>query len=91
MDINQSPTYFAGISCNIGSFTIAWIIGFPSPTQKELINEKILDYQTLPIYASVSYITSIIGMMAAPILVQFGIDLKTLAILSCILGVAGSC
>ena len=89
MDLKHSPTYFAVISCYIGSFTIAWIAGFPSPTQKELINEKILNYQTLPIYASVSYITSIIGMMTTPILVQFGINLKTLAILSCILGVTG--
>ena len=89
MDLKYCQTYFAVTSCYIGAFTIAWIAGFPSPTQKELINENILNNQTLPIYASVSYITSIIGMMAAPILVQFGIDLKILAILSCILGVAG--
>ena len=89
MDLKQSATYFAVISCYIGSFTIGYIVGFPSPTQKELINENILTYQTLPIFASIIYITSIIGLMATPILVQCGINLKTLAILSCIPGVAG--
>ena len=89
MIFKQSLTYFAVISCYIGSLTIAFINGFPSPTQKELINENILDYQTLPMFASVSHITRIIGLMSAPILTQFGINLKMLTTLSCMLGVAG--
>ena len=89
MDLKQSPTYFAAISCYLGAFTVGYIIGFPSPTQKELIDENIIDYQTLPIYASISYITNIIGYMTSPILVLFGISNKTSAILSCILGVTG--
>ena len=89
MNLKQTPTYFAVISCYIGSLTFGFILGFPSPTQKELINESILTYQTLPIFASISHLTRIIGYITPPILVQFGINLKTLATLSCILGVTG--
>ena len=89
MNLEQTSAYFAVISCYIGSLTFGFILGFPSPTQKELIDEDILTYQTLPIFASISHLTKIIGFMTAPILVQFGFNLKTLAILSCILGVTG--
>lgn len=60
MNIKQIPMYFTAFSCYIGTFTVVWIIGFTSPTQKELINEDILDYQTLPIIASIPYFTNII-------------------------------
>ena len=89
MILKESPTYFAVISCYIGSLTITFINGFPSPTQKELINENILNYQTLPIFASISQVTRIFGLMSAPILVQLGINLKILTTLSCIIGVTG--
>ena len=89
MNLKQIPTYFAAISCYIGSLTIGFVLGFPSSTQQELINEGILSYQTLPIFASISHLTRIFGLITAPILVQFGINLNTLAILSCIIGVTG--
>ena len=89
MNLEQTPTYFAVITCYIGSLTFGFILGFPSPTQKELINEDILTYQTLPIFAAMFHLTKIIGLMTTPILVQFGIELKTLTILSCIIGVTG--
>ena len=40
-------------------------------------------------FASISHLTRIFGLITAPILVQFGINLNTLAILSCIIGVTG--
>ena len=89
MNLKQTPTYFAVISCYIGSLTFVFILEFPFPSQKELINESILTYQILPIFASISHLTRIIGYITPPILVQFGINLKTLATLSCILGVTG--
>ena len=89
MNLKQIPTYFAAISCYIGSLTIGFVLGFPSSTQKELINEGIFSYQTLPMFASISHLTRIFGLLTAPILVQFGINLNTLAMLSCIIGVTG--
>ena len=89
MNLEQTPTYFAVITSYIGSLTFGFILGFPSPTQEELINEDILTYQTLPIFAAMFHLTKIIGLMTTPILVQFGIELKTLTILSCIIGVTG--
>ena len=88
-NLKQTPTYFAAISCYIGSLTFGFILGFPSPTQKELLDEGILTYQTLPIFSSISHLTRIIGYIATPILVQFGINLKIVAVLSCIIGVTG--
>ena len=89
MNLKQTPKYFAAISCYIGSLTFGFILGFPSPTQKELLNEGILTYQTLPIFSSISHITRILGFIVTPILVQFGINLKIVATLSCIIGVTG--
>ena len=89
MILKETPTYFAASSCYIGSLTIGFMLGFPSPTHNELINEGILTYQTLPIFSSIPHLTSSIGFIATPILVQFGISLKTLAVLGSIIGVTG--
>ena len=89
MNFKEYRTYLAVFSCYIGATSIIFIVGFPSPTQKELINKNIITFQTLPIFASISHLTRIIGLMTAPILVQFGINLKTLTALSCIIGVTG--
>ena len=89
MHFKENRTYLAVFSCYIGAISIVFIMGFPSPTQKELIKENILTYQTLPIFASISHLTRIIGLMTAPILIQFGINIKTLTALSCIIGITG--
>ena len=89
MNFKEYRTYLAVFSCYIGATSIIFIIGFTSPTQKELINENILTYQTLPIFASISHLTRIIGLMATPILIQFGISIQTLTASSCIIGVTG--
>ena len=67
--MKEAATYFAIASSYIGVFSISFIIGFYSPTQKQLIEENILNYKTVPIFASISFITRIIGLTAAPLLV----------------------
>ena len=52
-------TYFAVFSCYIGTLAVAFIIGFPSPTQKEMLQEHLLDEHTLPVFASILLITRI--------------------------------
>ena len=89
MGLEEAPTYFAIVSSYIGALSITFISGFPSPTQKQLIEEKILDYQTLPIFCSISHFTTTLGMIAVPLLVQLNINLKTLATISCLIGGAG--
>ena len=88
MYFSNIPTYLAAFSCYIGALSIMFVIGFPSPTQKELLTENLLDYQTLPIFASISHITRIIGLMSG-LLVKIGVNLKTITTVSCMLGVAG--
>ena len=89
MKYQEFPTYFAVFSSYIGAFTVVFIIGFPSPTQKQLIEENILDYHTLPIFASISHFTRILGLIAAPLLVELSINLNTLATISCVIGGIG--
>ncbi|KAI6650407.1 Sugar transporter ERD6-like 4 [Oopsacas minuta] len=86
---NHIQTYFAVFSCYIGALTVVFRIGFPSPTQKQLLEENILDYQTLPIFASISQLTKLIGIIAVPIVVQFGINLKAIVIVNFVIGVLG--
>ena len=64
-------TYFAVFSCYIGSLTFGFILWFPSLTQNELINEDILTYRTLPIFASISHLTRVIGLMTYPCTIRY--------------------
>ena len=89
MKSREFPTYFAALSTYTGGLTVAFIIGFASPTQKQLIDENILDNQTLPIFASICHFTKIIGIIAAPILIQMGLNLNALATISCVMGGIG--
>ncbi|KAI6649647.1 Solute carrier family 2, facilitated glucose transporter member 8 [Oopsacas minuta] len=89
MNLSNLPTYIAVFSSYIGAISTIFIVGFPSPTQKQLIDENILDYQTLPIFASISYITCILGLSSAPLLVQLGFNLKLQVVISSVLGIAG--
>ena len=82
-------TYFAVFSCYIGTLAVAFIIGFPSPTQKEILQEHLLDEHTLPLFASISHITRFIGIITATILVEFGSQLKTITVINCLSGVVG--
>ena len=89
MYFDNIGTYFAVLTSYIGAFTTIFIIGFPSPTQKELLQENILDYQTLPVFASISHATRVIGIIFTTILVEFGFNLKTITAVNCISAVIG--
>ena len=82
-------TYVAVFSCYIGTLTVAFIIGFPSPTQKKILQEYQLDEHTLPVFASISHITRIIGIISTTILAEFGSQLKTITVINCLSGVVG--
>ena len=89
MYFDNIGTYFAVFSCYIGIFATIFIVGFPSPTQKELLQEHLLDEHTLPVFASISHITRIVGVIVTTILVEFGIHLRTVTIINSIVGVIG--
>ena len=89
MKLRECPTYFAVSSTYFGALTVVFVIGFPSPTQKQLLEENILTYELLPIFASISHLTRVIGLIAAPVLVQFGYNLKVVTTVSCLFGMAG--
>ena len=89
MYFDNIATYFAILPCYIGAFSIMFIFGFPSPIQKELQEENLLDSHTLPVFASISHITRIIGIIVTTILVEFRYNLKTITAVNCISGVIG--
>ena len=89
MILSNIRTYLAVSTCYIGALTASFVFGFPSPTQKELLEKNILDYQTLPIFASISHLTRCMGLITAPLAIQCGINLKLLSILSGLIGVTG--
>ena len=89
MKICELPTYFVAFTSYTGGLTVAFIIGFASPTQKQLVNENILNDQTLPIFASICHITKVVGIILAPIAIQMGLSLNVLASLSCVMGGIG--
>ncbi|KAI6650408.1 hypothetical protein LOD99_5845 [Oopsacas minuta] len=89
MSARNIPTYFAVFSCYIGIVALINIVGFSSPTQKQLIHENILNDQTLPIFASISHITRIFGGISATILTQFGFNLKVVVLVSSVIGMLG--
>ena len=73
MNLKEFPTYFGVFSGYIGVFSGMFIGGFPSPSQKQLIDEDILRYQYLPLFASGAHLTRSLGLIIAPILVQIGL------------------
>ena len=89
MNFKEFPTYFAVISSYIAMFSALFIIFFASPTQKQLIEEGILDFTTLPIFASFPYFTKVLGFITAPIFVQFGINPRLIFVVNALTGVVG--
>ena len=89
LNFKEFPTYFGVLSGYIGVLSAMFIGGFPSPSQKQLINEGILKYQYLPLFASVAHLTRSLGLIIAPILIQIGLDLKFIATINFLLGVVG--
>ena len=89
MNFKDFPTYVAVISSYIGVYSSMFILYFASPTQKQLIEEGILDFTTLPMFASLPYFTKVIGYITTPILLQFGINLKIIVTIDALIGLFG--
>ena len=89
MMFGELPTYFAAATCYIGIFSMIFIIGYPSPTQKQLVDDGLLDYYTLPIFASINHLTRTIALIMVPILVQFNASIYIIVSLGCLIGLIG--
>ena len=89
MNLREFPTYFSVATCYIGIFSIVFIVGYPSPTQKQLIDEGLLDYNSLPIFASLNNLTRILGLLIVPILIQCNISMYILIRIGCVVGMIG--
>ena len=80
---------FVAITCYIGGYSAIFIIGYPSPTQKQLLQENILNYYTLPIFPSIIHIGKIIGLIIFPCLVQTNVSINVIVVVNCIIGAVG--
>ena len=89
MYFDHIGTCFAVLPCYIGGLAATFILGFPSPTQKELLQENLLDQHTLPVFAAISHFTRVLGVILTTILVQFGYNLKIITVVCYISGVTG--
>ena len=89
VEVGELATYFSVIPCYIGAFSIMFLTGYPSPTQKQLVQENILDYYSLPIFASIIYITRIVGLISLPCIMQTNISTNVIAFVNCIIGAIG--
>ena len=87
--IRELPTYFSLLPGYIGAFTVAFLVGYPSPTQKQLLQEGILGYYSLPIFASIMYFTRIVGLVSLPCIMQTNISTNVIALVNCIVGAIG--
>ena len=87
--LGELPTYFAVSTCYLGMLSAMYVLGFPSPTQKQLVDEGLLDYYTLPIFASINHLTRICTLILAPILIQFNASIYIIAAFGCIIGMVG--
>ena len=83
------PTYFAVITCYIGAVSVIYINGFTSPTLDQLEHEGLLNYYTLPVFASIMHVTKIIGLILLPCLVQTNISINVIVVADSIVGAFG--
>ena len=87
--LGNFPSYSAVFICYIGMYSVIFISGYPSPTQKQLLQEQILNYFTIPIFASIVNVTKMLGLILFPCLVQTNISTNLIAISTCIVGAVG--
>ena len=87
--MKEIPTYFAVFTCYVATLGATFIMGFASPTQKQLIQEKILNKGTLSLFASMTDIGLFLGTAVAFICTQSKLDSNTVAIVSSVLGAVG--
>ena len=89
MGLEDFPTYFTVVTCYIGALSVIFINGYTSPTLKQLEQEDILNYYTLPLFASVMHVTKILGLILLPCLAQTNISNKVIIIAGSVVAVCG--
>ena len=89
MGLGEFHTYFAVITCYIGAFSVIFISGYSSPTLKQLEQEGILNYYTLPVFASIMHVTKILGLIILPCLAQTNISISVVVLADSIVGAVG--
>ena len=90
--MKEIPTYFAALTSYISIFGLMFILGYASPTQKQLIQEKIISeetYQFLSIFASISRLGSCLGIVGLFFGVQYKINSNVIVMISCLIGGIG--
>ena len=86
---SEFPTYFAAFTCYVAILEIVFIMGFISPTWKQLIEEEIISKEILSVYASISSLGLIVGFILMLFCLQCQINSNTLAILTSVVGASG--
>ena len=89
LSFSQIAKYFAVITCYIGSYSVMFIIGYSSPTQRQLVQEGIIGYYSLPLYASIVYATRLLGYLIVPFMVQTNCSNILIGVVNCVIGGVG--
>ena len=85
----EIPTYFAALTCYISILGFAYVLGYASPTQGQLIQEKIVSEETFSIFASISTLGSCLGIAGTFFGVQYKFNSNVIVMLSCLIGGIG--
>ena len=86
---SEIPTYFAASTCYVAILEIMFILGFISPTWKQLIEEEIISKEILSVYASISLVGMILGLILMLLCLQCQINSNVLVILTSVVGASG--
>ena len=89
VNFSQIHKYFAVITSYIGAYTVIFILGYSSPTQKQLVQEKVLGYYSLPLFAGIVYLTKLFGYLISPFLVQTNWSNNLIGVVNCVIGGVG--
>ena len=87
--MKEIPTYFAALTSYISILGRVFSIGYPSPTQKQLIQEKIISEETLSIFASISMLGSCLSIVGTFFVLQYKINSNVIMMISCLIGGIG--
>ena len=89
MKLTEITTYFAVFTGYVGVIGIVFILGFSSPTQKQLIQEHIVSKSTISIFASVSHVGRFLGNFVMLSCYQLKINSNTAVLVSSVIGGIG--
>ena len=86
---SEIPTYFAASTSYVAIFEIVFILGFISPTWKQLIEEEIISKEILSVFASISIVGLNIGNIVMLFCLQAQLNSNLLVVLSSVVGASG--